>query len=636
MRGPFSASLVSEQVIVTPMITSHTGSGCRNSAPPHHCRTLSELLLWRAERQSDRVAYRFLLDGEQEESSIGYRALEERARAIGAWLQETLSGPGRPVLLLFRPGLDFLSAFFGCLHGGMIAVPTFPPHPARRNRTAARLEAIVENAQPVATLTTSDLLPAAEQLAGCDNSGGRTTILAIDRLGESGAGAAGWSERWRPPAIDGDSLALLQYTSGSTGAPNGVMLSHANLLHNSEQIRVYFEHTEDSRCLSWLPPYHDMGLIGGILQPLYAGFPSTLLSPLHFLQQPVRWLRAIARGRITSSGGPDFAYALCADKISPDQCDGLDLSSWSVAWDGAEPVRADTLDRFAAAFARYGFRREAFYPCYGLAEATLMVSGGVKAAPPAIEYVEAEALRHGQIAHVEEESAGALSLVGCGRTIPEQHIAIVDPERRVRCRPDEVGEIWVRGPGVTQGYWGQPEQTEHTFRASLADTGEGPFLRTGDLGFLKNDELFVTGRLKDLIILGGRNHYPQDIEQSVAQSHPAIRAGCCIAFSVEQDGEERLIIVAEIERAYWSGPGQSAGLQPITRAIRGAVSENHDARVARVLLVRPASIPKTPSGKHQRHACREAFLRGSLEEMLVTDEHGSRGERAKGQGSGLL
>jgi acyl-CoA synthetase (AMP-forming)/AMP-acid ligase II len=592
---------------------------CQNVHPRPRGETLIDLLRGRAEEQPDRLAYRFLLDGEEEEIALTYGELDRRARAVGAWLRGHLPSLGRPVVLLHRPGLDFLAAFFGCLYGGAIAIPTYPPHPARRNRTASRLEAIVADAAPAAALTTSDLLPAVEPLMRRGDARPSGVLLAVDQLSDDLAAS------WTRPAITIDSLAMLQYTSGSTGAPNGVMISHGNLLHNSEQIRIFFEHTEDSQGLSWLPPYHDMGLIGGILQPLYAGFPHTLFSPLHFLQQPIRWLRAVTRWKSTSSGGPNFAYDLCVEKVSPEERAGLDLSSWDVAWNGAEPVRADTLDRFAAAFAPCGFRRQAFYPCYGLAEATLMVSGGVKADPPVIEHVEAERLENGQVVQAAAGTHGARSLVGCGRSIPEQEIILVDPERRIRCRSSQVGEIWVRGPSVTHGYWRRPEQTANTFAASLADTGDGPFLRTGDLGFLKDGELFVTGRLKDLIILDGRNLYPQDIERSVEVSHPAIRPGCSMAFSVDQGGVERLIVVAEVERTYWSNVARrgdtvvSAEWQPLFKAIRRAVSETHDARIADILLVRPASLPKTPSGKHQRRAYREALLRGTLPDILATD-----------------
>jgi acyl-CoA synthetase (AMP-forming)/AMP-acid ligase II len=436
--------------------------------------------------------------------------------------------------------------------------------------------------------------------------------------------------RWRPPAVDSQSLALIQYTSGSTGVPHGVMVSHANLQDNAGHICRLFRHTPVSRGLIWLPPYHDMGLIGGILQPMHAGFEVTLMSPLHFLQQPARWLRAVARTRATTSGGPNFAYELAVDKVGPEDLDGLDLSSWDVAFTGAEPIRAETLERFADAFEPFGFRREAFYPCYGLAESTLMASGAPKPGPYVVHDMPAD----------RSESNGngqpqtRRQVVGCGRALVGQELAVVDPERLTRCVDGQVGEIWIRGASVAQGYWNRPERTQETFAAYLADSGEGPFLRTGDLGFLTDGELFVTGRRKDLIIIDGRNHYPHDIEETVERSHAAIRPRCCAAFSIEGDTQEQLIIVTEIERQYvprraqagadaGAGP-QAAGAasdkpdgdkQEILRAIRRAVAEQHDLRVADIRLLKPGTIMKTSSGKIQRFACRQRYVEGTLEEI---------------------
>ena len=593
------------------------------------CSTLIDVLCFRAERQPEDLACSFLRDGEQDEVDVSYRELERQARALGAWLQQNVASAGQRVLLLIPPGLDFLAGFLGCVYGGMIAVPAYPPHSTRHTRSLSRLEAIVENASPAAVFTTAGLLPAVQQIF--DQT---CRCYAIDDL--LATEASELSDRWTRPDVSAQLLAMLQYTSGSTGAPNGVMLSHGNLLHNSEQIRLYYEHSQASRVFSWLPPYHDMGLIGCILQPLYLGCPLQLMSPMHFLQQPIRWLRAISDWKATTSGGPNFAYDLCVDRFDPEVCARLDLSTWSVAFNGAEPVRAQTLDRFAATFEPYGFRREAFYPCYGLAEGTLMVSGGWKSAVPFIEHVQADDLRAGRVVSVPATSMGAQSLVSCGRSIPGQEIMIVDPERCTECAPATVGEIWIRGPSVTHGYWQRPELTKATFEAFMADTGAGPYLRTGDLGFLKDGELFVTGRSKDLIILDGRNHYPQDIELTVEQSHPGIRRGCCVAFSVDESGAERLVVLAEVDRAYWSGAkmedrtakrenGESHDADErsatpnrrslILKAIRRAVSEKHETQVAEVLLLKPASIAKTPSGKHQRRACREAFLKGALREV---------------------
>ena len=603
--------------------------------------TLVETLCFRAEHQSDRPAYSFLQDGECREVRLSYGQLDRQARAIGAWLQDA-SLPGQPALLLYPPGLDFIAAFFGCLYGGMIAVPTYPPHPVRAGRTLPRLQAILETARPSAVLTTAELLPGVKALLTGESGRSVPWCLATDRLGMPDAAEAGetgevarLAGRWRPPAVTADSLALVQYTSGSTGVPHGVMVSHANLQHNSGHICRLFRHTADSRGLIWLPPYHDMGLIGGILQPLYAGFEVTLMSPLHFLQQPIRWLRAVARTRATTSGGPNFAYELCVDKVAPEELDGLDLSSWDVAFTGAEPIRAETLERFAVAFAPFGFRREAIYPCYGLAESTLMASGAATRTSYVVHEVPFDPPRpNGPAAGTHARRR----VVGCGQPLADQELAIVDPERLIRCAPEQVGEIWIRGASVAQGYWSRPERTRETFEAFLADSGEGPFLRTGDLGFLKDGELFVTGRRKDLIIIDGRNHYPHDIEETVERSHPAIRPRCCAAFSVDGDTQEKLFIVTEIERQYRprrapaelpAGEGRSAGsksarvasggeegdLQDIVRAIRRAVAEQHDVRVADVRLLKPGTIMKTSSGKIQRFACRTRYLDGTLEEV---------------------
>jgi acyl-CoA synthetase (AMP-forming)/AMP-acid ligase II len=574
--------------------------------------TLVEILRWRALHQPDRLAYTFLLDGETEEVHLTYAELDRRARAIAACLKIREASQGR-ALLVYPPGLEFIAAFFGCLYAGVVAIPMNPPHSPRLDRSLPKLRAIANDAEPVVALTSSALLPLTESIRAQAPELQALPWLATDTVDSRLA------EQWQQPALDSTSLAFLQYTSGSTAAPRGVMISHGNLLHNSALIQQCFEHTAESRGVIWLPSYHDMGLIGGILQPLYAGFPVTLLSPVAILQRPLRWLQAISRTRGSTSGGPPFAYDLCVRKITPEQRASLNLSSWDVAFLGAEPVRYETLERFAAAFAPCGFRREAFYPCYGLAEATLLASGGLKAAPPVIFTVQNAALEHDRVVAAPKEEDGAKTLVGCGHSLRDQEIVIANPETLSRRSPDEVGEIWIAGPSIAQGYWNRPEETERTFQAHLTETGEGPFLRTGDLGFLKDGELFVTGRIKDLIIVAGHNHYPQDIELTVERSHPAVRPGCCAAFSVDIDGEERLVIVAEVERrsldagAGWSEMGalvvaRAPGTPEIVQAIRRAVAETHELRAHAVLLLKAGTIPKTTSGKIQRHICRSSFL----------------------------
>src|SRR5437588_1323266 len=394
--------------------------------------------------------------------------------------------------------------------------------------------------------------------------------------------------------------------------PKGVVLTHGNLLHNLTLIQRYFEITSAARGVTWLPPYHDMGLIGMILGTVYAGVESTIMSPVAFLQRPIRWLQAISNTGATVSGGPNFAYDLCVRKITPEQKATLDLSSWSIAVNGAEPVRPETLDRFVEAFAPCGFRRETFYPCYGLAEASLIVAGGQKAAIPVVKTFQAAGLAQNRVvmadAEAWHENENLRMLVGSGQVAASQKIVIVDPESLTQCLAGQVGEIWVSGPSVAQGYWQKPEETECTFRAYLAGTGEGPFLRTGDLGFLQDEELFVTGRLKDLIIIRGRNHYPQDIELTVEQCHPALPADCGVAFSVDASGEERLVIVYEVERQY-----RNLNVDEVVESIRQAVAEHNALQVYAVVLIKMSSIPKTSSGKLQRRASRDAFLAGNLE-----------------------
>ncbi len=557
---------------------------------------LVELLLHRARCQPTDVGFTYLVDGEHEEVCLTYQELDRQARAIGAWL-ESHDLAGQRALLLYPAGLDFITAFFGCLYAGVIAVPVYPP---RRNRSLGRIQAIADDAGARVALTTDSVLQRVMPLIDQTPHLKQLTWLPTCQVSSETA------DDWTMPDVHGDTLAFLQYTSGSTGTPKGVVLSHASLVHNSALISYSFEHTRTGKGVFWLPSYHDMGLIGGILQPLYIGRPNVLISPMSFLQKPYRWLSAISRYRGTTSGGPNFAYDLCVRKITPEQRRTLDLSSWRVAFNGAEPVRAETLEAFAETFAPCGFKREAFYPCFGLAEATLIVSGGFVREPPKIEAFDAEALARNEAVDAEPDSPGARFLVGCGENLPDQRIEIVDPETLRPCAPQGIGEIWVQGPSVAQGYWGQESATEQVFRARLADSGDGPFLRTGDLGFLKDGELFVTGRLKDLLIVRGVNYYPQDIERTVQQSHPRLRLDCGAAFMVEREGREQLVLTQEIERH------KQSHFQEVYDAILRAVAGEHELTPAAIVLLKAGSIPKTSSGKIQRHACRNGFLAGTL------------------------
>jgi len=560
--------------------------------------TLVELLQSRADDQYSQCGYRFLADDEKKEVHLSYSELDRRARSIGALLQGN-GGAGKPVLLLYPPGLDYISAFFGCLYAGAIAVPLFPPHP---RRPMPRLQAVVADVQATLVLTTSQIHADMEQRLIHLPELMALQWLSTDTITES------LHDQWQDPHITQDTVAFLQYTSGSVGTPKGVMLTHGNLLHNSSFIYHHCGHSPTSSGVSWLPPYHDMGLIGGILQPLYGRFPITLMSPAAFLQRPFRWLQAISRYRATTSGGPNFAYDLCVRAIPPEQREELDLSCWEVAFSGAENVRSETLDRFASAFASCGFRQKAWYPSYGLAEATLFVAGGKKLTDPTICEFNTAALELNHAVKVStEEQSASRSLVGYYVDSRHQRLQITHPQRMTPCKPGEVGEIWVSGPSIAQGYWDQPTETRETFQATLVNTGEGPFLRTGDLGFLYDGDLFVTGRLKDIIVIRGRNHYPQDIELTAERVHSALRPGCGAAFSVEIDGAEQLVIVYEIERQH-----RHMDTEEVCSAIRRAVAEHHELQTYAILLIKPGSIPKTSSGKIQHQACRAQFLAGTL------------------------
>jgi amino acid adenylation domain-containing protein len=559
---------------------------------------LVDVLRWRAINQPDRLAYTFLTDNETEEARLTYQQLDQRSQAIAAWLQ-SVSKAGERALILYPPGLDYIAGFFGCLYAGVVAVPVYPP---RRNRNLERILAIAESAQPTVLLTTSPTFSAVQSFFGEHEK------LKSVRCVDTGDLVNGTNDSWREPAIGPGTLAFLQYTSGSTGRPKGVMLSHGNLLHNSTLLRQAFEYDSNSHCVSWLPIYHDMGLIGGVLQPLFGGYPCTLMAPASFLRSPVSWLRAISRRQGVISGGPNFAYRLCVDKISAEDRAELDLSGWSVAFNGAEPIHHETLKQFTAAFAPHGFRQKAFYSCYGLAESTLMVSGGLRNAAPVIKTVEPKAL---ECKEWVETSNGAgqsgRTLVSCGKVRADQQVVLVNPDSLVRCGANEVGEIWVSSPSVGEGYWNSPQQTEEIFKAHLSDTGEGPFLRTGDLGVLQDEELFVVGRLKDLIIIRGLNHHPQDIESTVQECSTALRPTCGAAFSIEAGGEERLVVVQEMAHRSDADP------QSIIEVIRAEVAEKHNLQIYAVVLTRPRTILKTSSGKIQRSACRTAFLNGELQ-----------------------
>ncbi|MEO0540199.1 MAG: AMP-binding protein [Cyanobacteria bacterium P01_A01_bin.105] len=509
--------------------------------------------------------------------------------------------PSPRVLLAYSPGLPFVAALLGCWYAGVVPVPV---QPARRHQRKERWLHILKDAEAAGILTCNDHVAEIRSVVFSQSADDSKDVFLIATDTVEFESQSLSLEDFNLAAISGDSLALLQYTSGSTGQPKGVMVSHANLMHNLATIHQRFGHGANSHGVIWLPPHHDMGLIGGILQPIYSGFSVTLMSPELFLRQPILWLQAISDFRGTTSGGPNFAYEYCLQKTTPEQRRGLDLSCWQVAFTGAEPVRAKTLSAFAAAFADCGFQASAFYPCYGLAESTLFAAGGAHDVAPVIRTLDRERFQQHQVLERIEGRDG-ISVVGCG--ISAEELLIVNLETRKPCSPEQIGEIWLAGPSVARGYWQKSTATEETFKACLADGG-GPYLRTGDLGFHDGQQLYVTGRLKDLLVIRGQNHYPQDIEQTVAQSHEDLRPWGA-AFSIERDFQERLVVFQEVRRTALL----SVDAPAMVEAIRAAISQRHGLQVADIWLLKPGQIPQTTSGKVQRHACKAAFENRTLQ-----------------------
>ncbi len=582
---------------------------------------LIELLKKRAIAQPQDIAYRFLQDGTTEKGNLTYQQLDIQARAIASQLQAMVK-PGARALLVYPydAGLEFIAAFMGCLYAGVIAVTKNPP---RRKNAIVELTERVKLSEATVLLTTRNFLDLLEQeLPKSKDINPKFKYfkrIATDQVDLT------LSQNWKEPKITSDTIAFLQYTSGSTGTPKGVMVTHGNILHNEETIRQGFAHDESAIVAGWLPMFHDMGLIGNVLQPLYLGTPSVLMSPVFVAQQPFEWLKAINHYQATTSGGPNFAYDLLCLKATPEKLANLDLSSWKVAFSGAETVRAETIARFSHIFASCGFNQSAFYPCYGMAEATLFITGGLQEKPPIVKHLDSSALEQNKVVEVSPENNVSKAIVGCGTTWLDTEVIIVNPETLTQCESDEIGEIWVSGQGIGKGYWNQSEATKDSFEGYLKDNKTIKYLRTGDLGFLDNGELFITGRLKEVMIFWGRYCYPHHVEDTVQKSHSALRNNAGAAFAIDEQGAERLVVVQEVERSYLP----SLDMSEIVTAICESVGEKHEVEVYAIALLKTGSIPKTSSGKIQRRGCSKLFLDGGLnivakwqrgqEEKVVTD-----------------
>ncbi len=572
----------------------------KTPAPIAEPAMLPRILARRAADPADRWSYVFLDSQGGEQCRWNAAELAARARAVAARLMR-VTEPGEPVLLVFQAGPAFLAAFMGCLWSGRLATPINPP---RRNRLIERLEAVAVDSSARVALTSADLMDSIAEWRQSSRHLG-----ALDWIPTDGLPEANGLEPADVPATD---IAFLQYTSGSTASPKGVRVSHGNLVEDMARMQRAWALDPSSVMVSWLPAFHDLGLIFGLLQPLFSGCASVQMAPNAFLQKPALWLQAITRYRGTHSAAPSFAYDLCCRRIAPEDRAGLDLSSLAMTMNAAEPINPAVLEEFSLAFGPRGFRREAFAPAYGLAESTLAVTANPVGAAPVMRSFDVAALERGQARILPDGAPGGRVMPGSGRALPDVPIAIVDPDTLARRRPHEIGEIWVGGPTIAAGYWRRPDETRDTFGARIAGETDGAqYLRTGDLGVVKDGELFVTGRIKDLIILGGANFYPHDIERVAQNAHDALRRDNGAAFAIASDdvegGREQVVLVQELER---SRRGEAP--EPIIQAIVESVWRNLELPLAHVALVMPGSVLRTSSGKIQRLANKRAFLEGSL------------------------
>jgi len=574
---------------------------------PYACDSLTDIVRRRANDDGVKTAFTFIdyAGVRPEDQQISYQQLDLRAKQIAALLQARAC-PGSRVLLLFPAGIDYLCALFGCLYAGMVVVPVYPP---LNPRLRERLAAVSEDCTASIALTTRYTLDQLNEVPALPPPLARLDWITTDSRLD------GLETAWREPAVGREAIAILQYTSGSTGTPKGVMVTHGNLLSNTKAIALHFQFTPDDHNFTWLPPYHDMGLMGAILGSFCAGVPVSFMAPSAFLRRPERWLAEMSKRRCTVSGAPNFAYELCINKVSAELVETLDLSAWSLAYSGAEPVRADTLARFTDRFGRCGFQHRSFYPCYGMAETTLFVTGKRRETSPRVLRVEDVDFASGKCSPVEDANVGARQvreIVSCGIVATDHDLLVVHPTSGQALAEGEIGEIWVSGPSIAHGYWQRPESTNEVFHARLPGRPRD-YLRTGDLGFLKQGELYVSGRLKDLIIVRGVNHYPHDIENTVDNCHPDIRRGCGIAFSIPVDTDEALVFVQEIGRSDLSR------VDEMFEWIRQAIYARHGLQTCAIVLIESGGIPKTTSGKLARRPCRESYLGDRLVSLARWD-----------------
>ncbi len=583
------------------MITDVLASPAPGTEPStsKECQSFVELLTRRAAQHPNDVAFRFLQNGVEEACVLTYSNLDCRVRSLAARLQQEQMA-GERVVLLDPSGPESVIGILACLYAGAIGVPLYPPLP---NRHFSRLHAVCLDAKPRAALATKRVFEkSGDEFARLAESFG-LRMLANDDPCDTTA------DDWVCPDLNRDSVGYLQYTSGSTLDAKGVMITHGNLLHNCETIARAAHATRDDVGVNWLPLFHDMGLVGNVFVPLFVGFPLVCMPPEAFVMKPFAWLKAISQYGGTIAAAPDFAFNHCLQRTTPQQQATLDLSRWRVAFNGAERINGQTLERFAEAFAPSGFRIEAFLPCYGLAEATLFVTGSRRDRAYFSRQFDAASLGQG----VARRTNDGIPLVSCGDPHGDAEVVIVDPELEHPCAEERIGEIWVTGRSVTAGYWNRAQTTVEKYLVRDLGNGFRRYLRTGDLGFLHEGELFVTGRLKDLVIIGGHNIYPDDVDAAAESAHAAVCHGGAFAFAASDfGGPEQLVVVVEIDQRKLDGET----LHAVARSIRSAVAKSIDVAVNELVLVKRNSLPRTTNGKKKRAACRDEFARRQLKRLV--------------------
>ena len=566
--------------------------------------TLFDILAQHANTRPNDLAFKFIRE-DGSESQCSFMELFNRSKAIAASLQARAL-PGDRVILMYRPGLDFIEAILACFASGLVAVPI---QTIQNKRSIQRLYSTIADAQSKLILTDNVSIEKIRRL--CPDL---MTIASEVSWLETAQIKTHWSVQYQDFYPESDELALLQYTAGSEGPPKGVMISHDNIMNNQAIIQEAFQHDHSTHVVGWLPLHQDMGLNGNIFQPLYLGVPATLFAPITCLLSPLTWLKAVSAQPNTTSGAPSFAYDLCAKRVSEEEKQELDLSNWRNAFISAEPVRADIIDDFAQCFVDCGFRKDSFYPCYGLAESTLFVAGGKPSSSVVELSVDQEALQKNRAVITWQ---GMYRLVGCGKSHGDHDLIIVSPRERRQMNAGQVGEIWISGPSIAQGYWGREEETQQTFNA-YTEHGHGPYLKTGDVGFIRDGELFITGRISDRIVVDGLSHFPTDLEFTLSKNDEDwLREGYIATFMVRQKGLPKLVAVAEVQRSQVRKFKQ-ARLKEITNRARKAIANRHGLQLADFVLIRPATMPKTTGGKIQRQLCRQKYLRGEL--VLMAEE----------------